>query len=75
MDVDGEIWAGTDKGLSRLLNKGNTWTNFTNFQGPGITYVKAIHVKDKTVWIGTNGGGVSKSEDGVDWVPIPSKTA
>ncbi len=58
MAVDGEsLWVGSEKGLSLLDKKTETWKIFYSPQnGLSGNFVNAILVQGDFVWVGTNGG-------------------
>jgi ligand-binding sensor domain-containing protein/GGDEF domain-containing protein len=65
-DSKGNLWIGTENGLNILSFKGNKWKVTQIFQELGnpesLTHntVQAIVESDnKTIWVGTTGGGIS----------------
>lgn len=58
MAVDGTwVWVGSEKGLSLLDRKTETWKGFYSTQnGLSGNFVNAILVEPEFVWMGTNGG-------------------
>jgi len=70
-DARRRLWVGTaQKGLYRCdsgcTKKRGAWTQFTpsNSRLPHV-YMRTIHESpDGTLWVGTNGGGVARYEDG-----------
>ncbi|MGA7161212.1 MAG: two-component regulator propeller domain-containing protein [Bacteroidota bacterium] len=64
-DSHGYIWVGTNDGVS--IYDGDVFRNFTVADGLAYSRVNCITESRKnpgTLWIGTNGGGVSKWEAG-----------
>ncbi len=60
---NGEIWIGSDNGISII--DGERVTPITNREGLAAGPVRSIYEdEDSVVWIGTYGGGISKIEDG-----------
>jgi ligand-binding sensor domain-containing protein len=54
-DFTGNIWFGTNIGVSRL--SGTQWTNFTSDDGLADNHINTISVdKDSSIWFGTNNG-------------------
>ena len=63
IDASGNIWAGTDAGISKF--DGTKWTNY---ERSNYRPVLAIAIDSQgNKWIGTNGGGASKF-DGSGWI-------
>jgi ligand-binding sensor domain-containing protein len=58
MAVDGDsLWVGSEKGLSLLDKKTETWKTFYSTQnGLSGNFVNAILVQGDFIWMGTNGG-------------------
>jgi ligand-binding sensor domain-containing protein len=58
MAVDGDsLWVGSEKGLSLLDKKTETWKIFYSTQnGLSGNFVNAILVQGDSIWVGTNGG-------------------
>jgi ligand-binding sensor domain-containing protein len=58
MAVDGEsLWVGSEKGLSLLDKKTETWKRFYSTQdGLSGNFVNTILVQPDFLWLGTNGG-------------------
>ncbi|MGD0917548.1 MAG: two-component regulator propeller domain-containing protein [Thermodesulfobacteriota bacterium] len=58
MAVDGEsLWVGSEKGLSLLDKKSETWKGFYSAEdGLSGNFVNAILVQPDSLWMGTNGG-------------------
>jgi ligand-binding sensor domain-containing protein/signal transduction histidine kinase/CheY-like chemotaxis protein len=58
-DSNGGIWIGTINGLS--LFKSERFSNFTVTNGLAVNYIRSIcsSPDGKSVWIGTNGGGIT----------------
>ena len=55
----GEMWIGTDGGLSRW--QGGKFTNFTTREGLSHNAVDALYQdREQTLWIGTRGGGLNR---------------
>jgi len=81
----GELWVGTNKGLSRSHDGGKTFTTYTMKNGLPRGRVSALLVTDKVILIATDfdsltradgllptGGGLSYSfDDGQTWTYIP----
>lgn len=64
-DSRGYLWIGTDEGLGRY--DGDKFQNYTVADGLALSRVTCLTESRKepgTLWIGTNGGGVSKLVDG-----------
>ncbi len=58
-DKNGNLWFGTDGGVSKY--DGELFTHFTVKEGLSNNRVKSIlEDKDGNIWFGTNGGGVSR---------------
>lgn len=67
LDVDnqGNIWIGTENGVS--MYDGNSFTNYTTADGLSNNSILSILVDSQNnIWFGTMGGGVSKF-DGSNW--------
>ncbi len=57
-DRDGAVWAGTEKGLNRIVN--DRVTRFGAAEGLGHGFISALCVDSRgTLWAGTLGGGLS----------------
>jgi len=58
MAVDGEcLWVGSERGLSLLDKKTETWKRFYSTQdGLSGNFVNSILVQPDSVWVGTSGG-------------------
>jgi len=64
-DSQGNLWFGTDAGVSRF--DGTDWTTYTTSDGLVENHVLAVATDYKgNLWFGTLGEGVSKF-DGTDW--------
>ena len=63
-DDAGDVWAGTDKGVSRLNSKDGTFTTFTKKDGLQESTVNTLLCEAGQVWIGTSGGGLHIFKDG-----------
>ncbi len=62
-DRDGNLWFGTNRGVSRY--EGQTWTTFTTEDGLGHNYVPSILLdRGGNLWFGTWAGGVSRYDPG-----------
>ena len=83
----GEIWLGTNKGLSRSQDGGTTWVTYTHRDGLPRGGVSAIAVTDGIIWVATSidslvpegllpaGGGLSYStNNGATWNYVPQPT-
>lgn len=65
IDNEGNIWIGTESGVS-MFNGGN-FTNYTTADGLANNSVLSVFVDSQdNIWFGTYGGGVSKF-DGTTW--------
>lgn len=73
-DKNGDIWVGTNDGLTRI-NKGagaiedlfaeENYKNYSRSDGLSSDMIYDIYVDaDNTLWIGTNGGGLNRFENG-----------
>jgi hypothetical protein len=64
VDGAGAVWVGTDGGVSRSDDDGNTWRTFGMDEGLGDNAVRSVWGDEQgNVWVGTL-GGLSRSEDG-----------
>jgi len=63
-DSDGNIWIGTINGLSCYQTKANKFITYKASEGdrylPSNDILSLLVAKDNTLWIGTNGKGVSR---------------
>jgi hypothetical protein len=80
-----QIWLGTNKGLSRSNDGGQTWVTYDYGSGLPRGGVSAIAVQDDIIWVATafdsltkdageltTGGGLAYSlDDGVNWQRVP----
>jgi ligand-binding sensor domain-containing protein/AraC-like DNA-binding protein len=70
-DDIGYLWIGTDLGLVRF--DGSRFKTFNKENNPAIlnnSITSLLIAKDKTMWIGTYGGGVTRYKDGVFTPPV-----
>lgn len=59
--VDGSLWFGTDNGVVKYDRNNNTWNRFTTTNGLGDNFIYDVKsFSSNTIWIATNGGGVSR---------------
>lgn len=64
--ADGYLWFATQEGLARF--NGQEFEVFDQYNTPQINrnYIRqVIQARDGTVWIGTDGGGVTEMKDGI----------
>jgi ligand-binding sensor domain-containing protein/two-component sensor histidine kinase len=64
-DSHGYVWIGSNDGLTRY--DGISFRNYTVADGLAFSRVTCLHESQKhpgVLWIGTNGGGISKLENG-----------
>lgn len=62
---DGYLWIATYEGLARF--NGETFTTFNKANLPGVrrdTILSFLKARDGSLWIGTNGGGVTRLRNG-----------
>ncbi len=64
-DRDGNIWAGTNKGLNRYDRYSKKWTRYLNIPGDehsihGNDIRSFAFDKKGNMWVGTNGGGLNR---------------
>lgn len=53
---DNNVWIATDRGVSRLTRKDNTWTHYTKGEGLVSDDVLAVTTDGNLVWFGTSDG-------------------
>ena len=62
-DADGHLWAGANGLLFRY--DGRNWTSFpASSGGPEATVRAFASTRDGSLWMGTNGGGLTRHRDG-----------
>ncbi len=62
-DHDGIIWVATEQGLNRIV--GSTVANPPGLEEiAGLSVTRLLVDRDNVLWIGTDGGGLGKLEDG-----------
>jgi signal transduction histidine kinase/CheY-like chemotaxis protein len=62
-DAEGHLWAGADGLLFRY--DGKSWTSFPASSGAPTATVRAFaSTRDGTLWMGTNGGGLTRYHNG-----------
>ena len=82
--VGDTIWIGTTQGLSKSIDKGETWTNYYNSDAFGQEDITALAYKNGVIWVATahstetsngilpEGSGLKYSSDnGNTWNSIP----
>lgn len=80
-----QIWLGTNKGLARSNDGGQTWVTYNSTGGIPRGGVSAIAIRDDIIWVATafdsltkdageltTGGGLAYSQDdGATWTRVP----
>ncbi len=62
-DANGSVWAGTQAGLTRIIDE--ELTTFTTADGLPHDNIRGLQIDgDNTLWIGTRGGGLAQYKDG-----------
>ena len=62
-DAGGALWFGTDSGLLRLVD--SVWTRFAAADGAPMSPIRVFReTGDGALWMGTNGGGLARYQDG-----------
>jgi len=57
LDDDGQLWAGTSKGLVRVMDDGKRFATFTTMDGLFANNVFSMaNAPDGTMWVGSFGG-------------------
>lgn len=74
-DEDGDIWIGTNKGLTKLNPKEEIFTHYTDWEKINSEKISAIfNDEENNLWIGTSDSGLSKYDEKNDkFIPIKSK--
>ena len=72
VDSDGGLWVGTHTGgLIYFLN--DEWTTYSLEDGLAHSEVTAITITTNSVWVGTNGGGISRFDKKNSWTNYTTK--
>jgi hypothetical protein len=77
--LDGDVWVGTNAGLTRYSNEGDTWTHFTPADGlPGWDVVSLAFDTDGNLYAGTacNGLAIASARQGYKlWRSVTAATS
>lgn len=64
--IDGFLWFGTDNGVVKFDRNNNTWNRYTTANGLNNDFIYDVEsFNSNTIWVATNGGGVSKYYGGL----------
>lgn len=73
--LDGDVWIGTNRGLTRYSQKSDTWRSFTRVDGLPSDQVQALaFTKDGTLFVGTQCDGLAIGKAGnnyATWTRVP----
>lgn len=84
--LENHVWVAAGRGLSRTMDNGETWTNYTRPDGIGRGGISALAIRNDVIWVATvfdtltelgeslAGGGLSYSSDNGEswhWLPQP----
>lgn len=75
-DSDGDLWIGTDKGLSRLVKATGRWQNYLNAKGYVDKVILSVNEDSSgRIWVGSYGDGVSVVDKASGRVePMPQRS-